>query len=631
MKIWLDFETASHLNLKEVDTHAYACHPTTIATILTWQYEGSDNIHYWHYKFKDHSELKELFKKVEEGATVVAHNVKFDVAIWHMAFGKQLDFEVPLIKSFECTLLKANMLNYKNSLDNLSNHLGTRTNKYSIEQDLFRKSFTNPDLLSDDEWKEVIRYAIDDTKTLREIDDIIETRMEFTSWQKKCMMSYCITNLKGVSYDIELCNILLEGITKEKETFSEKLEKLTDGAVSKTTESAKLKLWAKKEHDIEIKSLSKLAREQLLKMGLPENLHKCIEILDLVSSNHDGKIRTLLRKFPDGVIRDHLNFCSTKLGRDSSWGFNIQNLPSPKIKKFNDIEYVNEIVTKLKAGEDTGYTWSELIVSLLRSVIIARKGHKFIQIDYSGIEPRFLYHLVKDKKRLDVIKTEGTKKVYKDMSGAIFGLDPSKIKETAKEYTVGKSAILGLGYQMGAKNFTETFLASKPTKEDYKMGLLARNSFLIEFPLVKQAWDKLGTSALQKVTCGKKEITVKLISGRPITYSECRIVEEDMGGWMRTSVVGKVPNSEKDHRIYGGSLVQNFCQGSVSDLMMYITSRAYENDISIVMNVHDENVFEVPEDFDENKILDLYKELPDFMKDIPIDVGTWTANYYGKF
>ena len=94
----------------------------------------------------------------------------------------------------------------------------------------------------------------------------------------------------------------------------------------------------------------------------------------------------------------------------------------------------------------------EVFSSCLRGMLKAPEGKQFLISDYSGIEARVVQWLAEDERALDVFRRG--QDVYKDMASSIFNVAYEAV--TKDHRFVGKVAILGLGYQMGAAKFKDT-------------------------------------------------------------------------------------------------------------------------------------------------------------------------------
>ena len=122
-----------------------------------------------------------------------------------------------------------------------------------------------------------------------------------------------------------------------------------------------------------------------------------------------------------------LNYYGAKTGRWSGGNkMNFQNLPT------STKDYP-------MAGE-------------LRKAIMAPEGHVIIAPDSSQIEARTVAWVSGHEELL--VRFRNKEDVYKWMAGLIYGIDPADVDDARR--FIGKIAVLGLGYGMGAKRFQTT-------------------------------------------------------------------------------------------------------------------------------------------------------------------------------
>ena len=88
----------------------------------------------------------------------------------------------------------------------------------------------------------------------------------------------------------------------------------------------------------------------------------------------------------------------------------------------------------------------------LRKAILAPPGHVLIAPDSSQIEARTVAWVSGHEELL--VRFRNKEDVYKWMAGLIYGIDPADVDDARR--FIGKIAVLGLGYGMGAKRFQTT-------------------------------------------------------------------------------------------------------------------------------------------------------------------------------
>ena len=281
---------------------------------------------------------------------------------------------------------------------------------------------------------------------------------------------------------------------------------------------------------------------------------------------------------------------------------------------------------------------------VLKSCIVAPKGHTLIQADSAQIEARVLAWLAEQNDLVDAF-TKG-EDVYKIMASAIYGKPVDEI--SGSERFVGKTTILGAGYGMGAIRFREQLKGMGVEIDEEEASRIIRiyrqtNSSITnlwrqaQFSLEKMYQDyssEIGRAGVLDVWGNLKAIQIP--SGLKMYYNALKAEQEEKGlqfsyktrrGWVR---------------IYGGKVVENVCQAIarcvMSDQMLQI-SKKYR----VLLTVHDSVVCCVrDEEVDEaaHYIDSCMRYVPDWAEGLPVrgdveigknygDCIEWTPNLHG--
>ena len=142
--------------------------------------------------------------------------------------------------------------------------------------------------------------------------------------------------------------------------------------------------------------------------------------LAVKSTINETRATRFIQAGREGNLPVHLNYFGAHTGRWSAGNkMNLQNLP--------------------RGGN-------------LRRAIKAPEGYVVLVADSAQIEARVLAWLAGDTEYLDLFRKG--EDVYKHMASQIYRCDVGDI--TKAQRFVGKTAVLGLGYQMGARRFLDT-------------------------------------------------------------------------------------------------------------------------------------------------------------------------------
>ena len=198
----------------------------------------------------------------------------------------------------------------------------------------------------------------------------------------------------------------------------------------------------------------------------------------------------------------------------------------------------------------------------IREAFIARDGYKLLGIDYSQIELRLLAHYSKDPALLEAFNNDLD--IHLQTAVKIFGEEEAKEKRG-----IAKSINFGLLYGMGARKLGEQLgIPAKEAKQYI-------DSYFESFATVKNFLTSISDDAMEKGF-------VKTLSGR-----KRRFDFENANGMMKAT--------------YQRESVNTVFQGSASDIIklaMLKIDTKFKNsdDIKMLLQIHDELIFEVKED-----------------------------------
>lgn len=304
----------------------------------------------------------------------------------------------------------------------------------------------------------------------------------------------------------------------------------------------------------------------------------------------------------------HLVYYGAHTGRFAGGGgFNFQNLTSPN-RATDPVE--------------------REIASMVRECIVphpTRTDMVFVPVDAAQIEVRVLAWLAGEQSILDAFATGAD--IYSDFIAGV--LDEDIHKPTAEDRKnellaarltlmrqIGKEAILGLGFSMGADKFYNRmknggavhsrelarFVESGGITEDSAQEIV--DYYRKKYPEVVEFWKQLndgfsgairgatrrvGKLLLKKI--GPGAVTITLPSGRNLFYRNLRQeAEKGPNGQYR-----KVWKHGNGQRIYGGLLAENVTQAVARDILVEGIHAAEEAGYPVVLHIHDEVVPRVPE------------------------------------
>lgn len=226
----------------------------------------------------------------------------------------------------------------------------------------------------------------------------------------------------------------------------------------------------------------------------------------------------------------------------------------------------------------------------LRHMFIPRPGYKFLIADYAQIEARLLAWVCGMDKTLDMIR-EGFS-VYEVHAIQTMGWNPKNEKLKQKDpglYQLAKARVLALGYGCGWERFIIMAHKLCGLTLDASTARQTVADFRSTNPEIVQHWQKLHREMGASVRKASRRYSIPLPSGRKLDYFDVNLAQ----GMKARTERGGTP-----YHFYGGKLTENEIQATGRDVMKdaKLACAAGLPEIPIVLDVHDELVFEVPED-----------------------------------
>lgn len=254
--------------------------------------------------------------------------------------------------------------------------------------------------------------------------------------------------------------------------------------------------------------------------------------------------------------------------------------------------------------------------SFLRSAICSPEGYKLVVGDFAAIELRLLAWLAKEPKLMSKIIND--EDIYADFASLKYGRKITKADKAERQF--GKGAILGLGYNMGAKKFKATIKAQTgmdiSEEEAWRTVELYRTTYFNVPKLWEQAHTLLPLISSGKIGCiyfapfiKVKQNALVLPSGLVIQYPNLRLVGDE---WVYDKYK-KVYEAETV-KLYGGKLVENICQALAGELCKEAIERAVVAGLHPVGQVHDEILcIDLEPDFAVKKLKECMEHPPAWM------------------
>lgn len=293
----------------------------------------------------------------------------------------------------------------------------------------------------------------------------------------------------------------------------------------------------------------------------------------------------------------------------------------------------------------------------LRRSMIAPEGYVIICTDSSQVEARALAYAANEQRMVDIFLRGDCP--YSDMAASIYGLSYEQVyhdakinstKEGVTRRNVGKTTVLGCGYQMGANAFAEQLrIAGLESVIDMAPSIVT--TYRAANPNIKNFWatcqqaldimlnggdmwfggadGKLFHANGSSVFWGRTIPSILLPNGTYIKYDGLRkeLDPDNYSGYSYKYDQFKFGNLVPNH-IYGGKVAENLIQALAFGILKYQALIIDAAGIPVNLNVHDEWVSVVPKELAQDTIrihAHAMRSVPDYMPqgllDCEVDMG----------
>ena len=683
-----DFETYSEADLIDVGMVVYSEHPSTEILSLAYNLKDKKGPRLW----KPNDLLPfDLFEHVRSGKLLEAWNVAFEWYIWiNVAIHK---YNFPILKPVQirCAMGKARAYSLPGKLENCAKALKVLNKDKEGKRllDKFSKprkpTKDNPSMRikPQDDPKDILRlyeYNLQDIKVESEISQLLPdlSQEEHNFW-------FCerAINRRGFAVDMKSVDNCISIVEETTEYYNKRLKKLTKGQLTEATKLAQMQKYLIEHHDFTLPNMREETIESVVKQN---DTPLCVrQILDIRRSLNSAAIKKLyaLKRLTsqDNRIYETSIYHGAHTGRSTGTGAQLKNLPNSGLNLYKCVcgvyhcrmicpECARENKKTLK--EDWDMTAIEQVLYMasfksrslfniyygdvlgaisgcLRSLLISAPEYDLMASDYSAIEAVVLSILAEEDWRLEIFKTHG--KIYEMTASQILNIPFDVLIEhklkTGQHHPArkkGKVADLASGFQgsLGAykKSGAHEFMTDEEILSAVKIWRRANpNIVALWYGLEKAAKVAIqnpGTEQRYKsityyMDFTKKHLYCVLPSKRILTYHHPSIALGKYGE------IIKYKEWEKsigwiDVDTYGGKLTENVTQAVARDILANAIVKCHYAGYSPVLEVYDEIVVEVPENFGSIAELEnLMCQLPDWAKGWPIKARDgWRGKRYRK-
>lgn len=637
MFVSVDFESYSELDIREVGLYNYAMHPSTELLVATFDAaHWLDSECVWRPGMPKPAKVLDHIAK---GGDFSAFNAAFERIMWRELMVKRYGWPELPVDRWYCTAAQAAAMGLPKRLDHCGDFLGLKRKKDADGHKLMLK-VSKPDkkgvrkAISPEDMQRLTHYNILDVRSETELNASLP---QLSPEERKVWLLDQEINERGLHVDTDFAKAASDFWDVYLEALNEQVRHIT-GGISATQVGA-LTVWINQQ-GVTCVSLSKPYLQSLLEdVVLPDHVKRVIELrIEAGTTSVKKYAKFLVCTSADSRVRGTLKYHGASTGR---WAGNLiqpQNFPRG-ILKAHEVPLAQKLV-RAQAYRTIGTLWGSVgpvIGSLCRSVITAAPGKKLIAGDFEQVEARGIAWLAHESSMVRAFQNR--QDVYRIMAGRIFGVQPAAA--TDHQRFLGKSAVLGCGYQMGPDRFKRQLKVQYNVDITLDLAKQCVYGYRNANPNIVQLWGVLEqhvTQAIQSTPTSFKRVGferqgkwlfITLPSGRRLAYYDPAI--HPVRG---IEITAPSPTTGRAYResLYGGKLAENIISGICRDLLVNAMWGLEAASYTVVGTVHDEIITETPDDpsFNTAGMTQIMEKLPAWAKGFPLAASGWEGRFYRK-
>lgn len=650
MVIHLDFESRATVNLRTVGVYAYAMHPDT--EILCAAYAIDDEpVRLWRTGEPAPTTLMDC--ATTGNAEIHAWNANFERIMWRHCWARQggpvFFFPCPTLERWHCTMARGGLHGLPLDLDLAAMALGLSERKDKAGHALMmqmskpRKKGTVPPVWWDEPEKHqrLGEYCMQDVVVEREMGKRLHP---MPVKERKLYLLDQMINDRGMRLDKPLAAAALSIATVASDQANDDMARITEGVVKRTNQVTALLGWLHS-RGCHVDDLTADTVQTVLTMEPAGPVRDALVVRQDAARSSVKKLGTMLQYAQiDERMRGMLQYAGAATGRWSGRGVQPQNFPrgtgleteaAIPLVMTGDVSYIDWYAAPL-----------ELLSCMLRGLLIPAPGHTLMAGDYAAIEARVLAWVANQADLLDMFR-KGVDP-YKAMASKIYDTPMDRV--TKAQRALGKTAILGLGYQMGWPTFQKRCALSGITISNDFASSVVHVYRKANYRIV-DLWDGLERTAREAVRFPGTRNAFRTIvfimrgewlemilpSGRSLYYHNAHLkMVKTPWDEMREQVVCNTFNSTinkwAERSMYGGLWTENAVQAIARDILADSMLLLEDSGFPLVLTVHDEIVAEVPQS-DAGRLgefIGLMSREPKWADGCPIGVEAWEGQRYRK-
>jgi DNA polymerase len=663
----VDYETFSTSELSDVGAYRYAEDASTEILMLAIA-QGDEEPYLWlpprwRNAFPDLHDIEAegLLSDLRDtpNALVFAHNAQFERAITMYADTPLSFFMRERPKQWRCTAAMARRAAVPDSLEKCGEYLDVGAKKDSRGKALIRKfsmlqtagKRKGERILPTDEpaaFREFAAYCLQDVRTEQAIHKALKP---FELVGPDVLDTFLLDihlNDRGIPVNIPAlknARRIVDSLMADRTTEFVALTGLqpTQREAVKGWLAAKGVMLEDMQGDTLADKIAELKKIEVYTIDLDIiAAARCLELYSELRFAAVKKVHTMLDSAnADGRVRGTLLYHGAGTGRWSGRGMQPQNFKKPTIKH---LKGAFEMLEKGCTADDLDMLYGaplEVISSCIRNFITAT-----LDADYASIEARILPWLAGQEDALERFRRGEDS--YRVMAGVIYNKRPQDVTDAERQ--LGKAAILGAGYGMGASKFQATCeIGGIPITPELAQRSI--DAFRAAHPKVKQLWYDCDNAARHAVTkhnrwfnagehlsfqcrtvAGKTFLFMRLPSGRQVAYPDPKLETDPQFDRDSVTYYGAIPGKAIWGRIklYGGKIVENGDQAVAASIMAYGANNALQHGYDAFTLIHDEILATEKEGQSITELISLITKLPPWARGLSLKAEGKRCKWYSK-
>jgi DNA polymerase len=647
--LWHDFELRSRVDIRSCGAPIYAADKSTEALCMSYAIDDEDPS-----LWIAGQPVPDAFRQaVSEGWELHAWNAAFERYITRLIMAVRHGWPLPRLEQYRCTMAKSRYNNLPGKLEDCGERLKIPkqyrkdSDGHKIMLKLCKPNNKGQFVHDPVALGKMYAYCKQDIVAERYIDSLLKPMPE--SEQQVWFLDR-IVNERGCPCDVPFCRSAYNMVESLAEDANVEIRKLTatekhpNGYVTSTGCVAKIKELVQA-RGVNIGSLGKDEIGPIIKTIKDPVAKRLLELRQLGAPASVKKYKSAIEKASaDGMIRESLLYYGASAtgryaaGSADSASVQLQNLfrkvadpTTMEVIGSGDLDLLRMMYINPMAALQTG----------VRGLICAPKDHVLVLSDSAAIEARIVLWLAGARAGVKLFEKSdaGTgPEPYCVMGAKVYSLPVEKVVKGTDARAVGKVAVLGLGFGMGATKFQMTAKSQAGMDLDMPMCEKTVKVWRALNPEVCKLWRDC-EEAFKKCANGAKEIRVnkflsfhnvgggtvsmRLPCGRELFYHEAKATRRGI----------RFMTNKGIEETWGGHLVENAVQAIARDIIVYVMGQLEKLYGAVVLTIHDEIVQSVRKTRSEEVAAEthrLMKIVPAWAPGLPLNAETKIAKRLTK-